>query len=147
MIKLAKISRALILVVFILFISGCQLSEIGDKLKFIDEKIGEGFDEFQEKQQEDLVHFMDKDKKEELEAEDLTSLETRFLTGLTKEQKEKIDKWIEENGLNRYGDSKDTMYIGGTPLYNEATGEITDRYDYILKNHLDLLNKLDKESF
>lgn len=143
MIKLAKISRVLILVVFILFISGCQSSKIGDKLKFIDEKIGEGFSEFQEKQQEDLIHFMDKDKKKDLGAEDLTPLETRFLTGLTKKQKVEIDKWIEENNLNRYGDPKDIMYIGGTPLYNEATGEITDRYDYILKNNPNLLDRLD----
>lgn len=132
MIKLAKISRVLILVVFILFISGCQSSKIGDKLKFIDEKIGEGFSEFQEKQQEDLIHFMDKDKKKDLGAEDLT-----------KKQKVEIDKWIEENNLNRYGDPKDIMYIGGTPLYNEATGEITDRYDYILKNNPNLLDRLD----
>ena len=33
----------------------------------------------------------------------------------------------------------DTVYSGGTPLFNEMTGRSTDRYDYILKNHPDWL--------
>lgn len=46
-----------------------------------------------------------------------------------------IDSWLQENNLNQYGDPKDTMYAGGTPLFDERTGERTDRYDYIVKNH------------
>ena len=46
-----------------------------------------------------------------------------------------IDQWIAENNLNMYGDPFDSMYIGGTPLFNEATGEYTNRYDYIRTNH------------
>lgn len=50
-----------------------------------------------------------------------------------------IDRWIEENNLNKYGDSKDTMYIGGTPLFDETTGKTIDRYRYIIQRHPELL--------
>ncbi len=54
---------------------------------------------------------------------------------ITEEEKAKIDRWIIENNLNQYGDPKNRIYTGGTPLFNEATGETIDRYEYILKNH------------
>ncbi len=50
-------------------------------------------------------------------------------------EKAKIEKWIVDEGLNEYGDSADTLYAGGTPLVDEATGQKIDKYDYILKNH------------
>jgi len=53
------------------------------------------------------------------------------------EEKQLIEAWILENNLNQYGDPKDTVYIGGTPLFNEMTGESIDRYEYILRNHPD----------
>jgi hypothetical protein len=52
--------------------------------------------------------------------------------------KKHIDRWIKQNRLNEYGDPKDTMYAGGTPLFNEMTGETVDRYEYILKQHPEL---------
>lgn len=51
------------------------------------------------------------------------------------EVKAQIDAWIRANGYNEYGDPQGTMYIGGTPLFNEQTGETIDRYDYILHQH------------
>ena len=53
------------------------------------------------------------------------------------EEKQLIETWIRENDLNQYGDIKDTAYIGGTPLFNERTGQSIDRYEYILKGHSD----------
>ena len=53
------------------------------------------------------------------------------------EEKGLIETWIVENDLNQYGDSKDTVYTGGTPLFNERTGESIDKYEYILENHPD----------
>jgi len=53
------------------------------------------------------------------------------------EEKELIEAWIIENNLNQYGDSKDTVYIGGTPLFDERTGQSIDKYEYILRNHSD----------
>ena len=46
-----------------------------------------------------------------------------------------IDKWIEDNNLNRYGDPKDTIYLGGPPLFDEKTGGHIDRYEYIFLKH------------
>jgi hypothetical protein len=54
---------------------------------------------------------------------------------LSSEEKRKIDLWIKENNLNEYGDPKETFYAGGTPLFNEMTGEKIDKYEYILKKH------------
>jgi hypothetical protein len=53
-------------------------------------------------------------------------------------QHERIDEWIARNNLNPYGDSKDTMYFGGTPLFDERTGVTEDRYSYILRRHPEL---------
>ncbi len=47
---------------------------------------------------------------------------------ITEKEKNRIESWIEENDLNKYGDPKDTDYIGGTPLFNVATGETIDRF-------------------
>ncbi len=58
---------------------------------------------------------------------------------LSATQKKWIDAQIKALGLNEYGDPKDTMYAGGTPLFNEMTGQSRDRYDYILSKHPDWL--------
>ncbi|MDD5071850.1 MAG: hypothetical protein PHQ42_03900 [Patescibacteria group bacterium] len=132
MLRAIKISQFAALLVFVLILSGCAPADLGDKLKEFDEKVGQKLDRLQEEQQEDLSNIFDKGKKPP-EAKDLT-----------REQKEGIDGWLEKNNLNRYGDSTDMMYAGGTPLFNEATGESIDRYDYILKNHPNLLDELGK---
>lgn len=48
-----------------------------------------------------------------------------------------MDAWIKKNHLNQYGDSSDTYYTGGTPLFDESTGTSRDLYDYILSKHPD----------
>ena len=48
-----------------------------------------------------------------------------------------IESWIKKNNLNEYGDPNDTVYIGGTPLFDEATGKKIDKYEYILRSHPD----------
>lgn len=58
-------------------------------------------------------------------------------SGITAGEKQKIDAWIEKNNFNPYGDPKDTAYTGGTPLFNESTGESIDRYEYITSRHPD----------
>lgn len=50
-----------------------------------------------------------------------------------KKTQDRIDQYLSENDLNEFGDKKDTMYMGGTPLYNESTGQSTNRYEYVLK--------------
>jgi len=129
MFGLKKFNQLAILLVFVLVLSGCDLKDAGGKLRKLDDKVGEKLDQLQEKQQEEVINLFDKEKKAPA-AKDLTG-----------EQKEKVDKWLKENNLNRYGDPGDTMYTGGTPLFNEATGKSLDRYDYILKNHPNLLDE------
>ena len=43
-----------------------------------------------------------------------------------------VDEWLVSQDLNWYGDVMDTMYPGGSPLFNEETGERMDRYQYLL---------------
>jgi hypothetical protein len=57
------------------------------------------------------------------------------MADLTDDQKKWIDDQIKREGLNEFGDPKNTSYMGGTPLFNEMTGETKDRYDYILGKH------------
>ena len=52
-------------------------------------------------------------------------------------EEQRIEAWIEQNDLNQYGDPKDTVYLGGTPLFDERTGQSIDRYKYILQKHPD----------
>ena len=61
---------------------------------------------------------------------------------LTSGQKDKIEAWLTEQGLNRYGDKDGTYYTGGTPLFDEATGQAIERFQYILSNHKDLVELL-----
>jgi hypothetical protein len=52
--------------------------------------------------------------------------------------KHRIEEWVRKNGLNEFGDKPDTVYAGGTPLFNEMTGRQLDRYEYILNRHPEL---------
>jgi len=88
---------------------------------------------------EDIVNFWE-DEKAARYKDDANKIIER---GISEEEKAQIDKWIEDNGLNQYGDPKTVMYAGGTPLFNESTGEITDRYEYILSNHPELVGEFD----
>ncbi len=56
---------------------------------------------------------------------------------ISPEEKIKMDEWIEKNQLNVYGDTKDTVYNGSTPLFNKMNGNLLDRYEYILQKHPD----------
>jgi hypothetical protein len=46
-----------------------------------------------------------------------------------------VDAWLEKNKMDPYGNPAGTMYMGGTPLFDEASGKTTDRLEYIYKNH------------
>lgn len=43
----------------------------------------------------------------------------------------KADAWLKAQNLNSYGDPPDTVYAGGTPLFDESSGESIDRYEYL----------------
>lgn len=42
-----------------------------------------------------------------------------------------VDKWLNGKKMDRYGHPEGTMYTGGSPLFNEATGESKDRMEYV----------------
>eukprot|EP01083_Nonionella_stella_P257363 881028_1 len=44
-----------------------------------------------------------------------------------------VDRWLAKKGLNSHGDPEDTMYMGGTPLFNEMTGEYKSRESHLLE--------------
>jgi hypothetical protein len=46
-----------------------------------------------------------------------------------------VDRWLSERKLDRYGSPQGTMYAGGTPLFNEATGKQVDRLEHVYKKH------------
>lgn len=61
------------------------------------------------------------------------------MTNISDEQKQRIDARIKRENLNQYGDSKDTMYAGGDPLFDMRSGMRLDRYEYIASRHPDWL--------
>ena len=44
-----------------------------------------------------------------------------------------VDRWLAARGLDPYGHPRGTMYTGGTPLFDERTGERVDRLQYVYK--------------
>jgi hypothetical protein len=42
-----------------------------------------------------------------------------------------VDQWLKSHKLDRYGNPEGTMYTGGTPLFDERTGESRDRMEYV----------------
>ena len=49
-----------------------------------------------------------------------------------------VDAWLEAHDLNEFGDPPDTVYIGGTPLFDERTGKRADRLEHVLARHAEL---------
>ncbi len=56
-------------------------------------------------------------------------------TSVSPDEKARIDIWISKNSLNQFGEPNDQVYTGGTPLFDETTGQSVDRYDYIIRHH------------
>ena len=54
---------------------------------------------------------------------------------LPKAEKAQIEAWLEKNGYNQYGDKPDTVYMGGTPLFDDSTGKYTKLYDYLIQKY------------
>ncbi len=65
---------------------------------------------------------------------------------LTNSVKSEIDQWLDKKGLNQYGDPADTVYAGGSPLFDETTGESKDKYEYILERNPELVEELNLQN-
>nr|PIY95217.1 MAG: hypothetical protein COY67_01095 [Candidatus Komeilibacteria bacterium CG_4_10_14_0_8_um_filter_37_78] len=61
--------------------------------------------------------------------------------GLPEEIQLQIDNWLLEQDLNQYGDPEETMYAGGTPTFDETTGETTNRFELIFSKFPGLIDQ------
>ena len=122
----------MVLLVGILFLSGCSFTEIGQKMDEGVDYIGSKYTDEEKEQAKDLL---DSAKDKGKEALDL------LISDLSNFQMEQIDEWLEEENLNEFGDAIGTMYTGATPLFNEETGEAIDKYEYIIEKHPELIEK------
>ena len=69
----------------------------------------------------------------------------KYGKSLGEEGKAVIDEWLEKNQLNEFGDNLGTLYTGGTPLFDELTGQATDRFEYLLKKFPELRDVISRE--
>lgn len=56
-------------------------------------------------------------------------------TGGSGDEEACLDRWLEQKGLDRFGNAEGTVYMGGTPLFDERTGEQTPRAEYVYRRH------------
>lgn len=68
--------------------------------------------------------------------EDLIAARDRGPVG--EELHQRIDDWIQAGGRNAFGDPAETVYAGGNPLFDEATGKTIARDEYVLRRHPEL---------
>ncbi len=45
------------------------------------------------------------------------------------------DRWLAEHKLNPFGDPAETGYLGGTPLFDERTGQRKSRLEHLFAKH------------
>ena len=130
-----------IIFIILLVLTGCE------RLKRWDEKIGEIFFSGEPATTTSpFWEYLGTMVKERIASSSKINIDEidikEFVKDLNKEQKDKIENWIKDEGLNRYGDQEDTYYTGGTPLFNEASGETIERFEYIIENNKELLEKI-----
>jgi hypothetical protein len=58
---------------------------------------------------------------------------------LSADQAACADRWLSEHKLDTYGNPQGTNYIGGTPTFDEKTGQTIDRWVLVAKNRPDAL--------
>ncbi|MDQ3266672.1 MAG: hypothetical protein M3Y59_23985 [Myxococcota bacterium] len=46
-----------------------------------------------------------------------------------------VDSWLAGRKLDPYGSAEGTMYAGGSPLFDERTGESKDRLEFVYARH------------
>jgi len=149
--------KVILVLGLIILLSGCTVKigsfDIGEKLNWLEGKIrinelspGEWLKGWGSKTREEAKEILNKGEEMSEEAVKKLYGPAEMSKKLTPEEKAKIDGWILGKGLNEYGDPNDTVYAGGTPLFNEATGEKIDKYEYILSKHPELIQlfNLDK---
>lgn len=109
-----------------------------------DKEAGYGNDDAVEDELEALELEEDEDdaemeEKEYAEDEDADTDDVTEELAVSNEEKADIDAWLEDNkdSVNEFGDPAGTYYTGGTPLFDETTGKVIDKYEYIVRRHPD----------
>lgn len=108
-----------------------------EKNQQLSEKVQQELGDDIKQKQEDL-----KDKAKETAGEMAEKTISFIAKSLTDSVKSEIDQWLEKKGLNQYGDPADTVYAGGSPLFDETTGESKDKYEYILEKNPEIVEEL-----
>jgi hypothetical protein len=57
----------------------------------------------------------------------------------TESQEGCVDRWLTAHQLDAYGSPQGTMYMGGTPLFDEGSGQRTPRQTYLSAHHPEAL--------
>lgn len=57
----------------------------------------------------------------------------------TEAQEECVNRWLQAHGLDGFGSPQGTVYMGGTPLFDEATGKNTTRQAFLASHHSEAL--------
>jgi hypothetical protein len=119
---------------FLAFVlAGCQAAGLDGGLKALDENIGKAFNNFQGGEQSSVLDLFNKKE---------SAGTSTAAAKLTVAQKNSIDDWLAKKGLNKYGDASNAIYTGGTPLFDEKTGQAIERYDYILNKFPGILESI-----
>ncbi len=132
----------LLAVLITLSLTGCF------SIKQLDEQVMEKNQQLSDKlQQEHGQEILDKQTELKDQAKETAGAvaEKTFnfiAKSLTDSVKKEIDQWLEKKGLNQYGDPADTVYAGGSPLFDESTGESKDKYEYILEKNPEIVEEL-----
>jgi hypothetical protein len=129
-----RLNRFVLLFLLLFLLTGCQSVVVSGGLKILDDNLGKALDNINQGQASSTPNIFGPKKS----PAKLTS------ASLSDSDKQAIDKWLEQKGLNRYGDAKNAVYTGGTPLFNEATGKSVERYDYILNKFPYILEQIKK---
>lgn len=140
-----KIIKTSLLMCLIISLSGCSFG-ISDGIGWLDDNISSAINKTAEDGKQSVMDLIENGPKEtnQIIEEDVEA-DYSSANNLTSEEKKQIDEWLEMKDFNRYGDDKSAVYIGGTPLFDEKTGESIDRYDYILNKFPDILLRIKGE--
>jgi hypothetical protein len=46
-----------------------------------------------------------------------------------------LDQWLTEHQLDAFGSPEGTAYAGGTPTFDESSGPLQPRWDYLVAKH------------
>ena len=132
-----KIALLTLLLGLSVIFSGCGIKVKTDKKT--DELIQQGKDKVSDVIDKGKDAVSDEIKKRSRE------VVNKIAEGLKKEAKSQIDMWLTEKNLNEFGDPYGTKYVDGTPLMDKISGDVVDKYEYLLNKFPELIDMFNLE--